>query len=67
MTPAANLPTASLIFVANWTAVSTKPAVPVAKFATCVIDTGGAPSLANMYANFRNDPNVLFEGLGEDS
>jgi hypothetical protein len=39
------------------------------KFATGVIDTGGAPSLASITMNFRkiqNDPNVIFGGLGED-
>jgi hypothetical protein len=46
--------------------VSTTPAVPVAKFAasvvnTCgkfatgVVDTGGAPSLANISANFQKN------------
>jgi hypothetical protein len=33
--------------------VSTTPAVPVAKFAAFVVDTGGAPSLANIFKNFR--------------
>ncbi len=49
--------------------VSTTPAVPVAKFATGVFDTSGAPSLANISANFKNnpnDPNVIFGGMGED-
>jgi hypothetical protein len=39
------------------------------KFATGVVDTGGAPLLANISANFqkiRNNPNVIFRGLGED-
>ncbi len=39
------------------------------KFATCVVDTGGAPGLANISVNFReiqNGPNVIFRGLGED-
>jgi hypothetical protein len=55
--------------VANLPPVSTTPAVPVAKFAagckfatgvfgTGVVDTGGAPSLANISMNFR--------GFGED-
>jgi hypothetical protein len=49
--------------VANFPSVATTPAVPVAKFATgvvdaCgkfatgVVDTGGEPSLANTSANF---------------
>jgi hypothetical protein len=47
----------------------------VAKFDAGVVDTsskfatgiGGAPSVANISANVRtNDPNVIFEGLGED-
>ena len=37
------------------------------KFATGVVDTGGAPLLANISANFRNDPNAFFRGLGEDN
>ncbi len=39
------------------------------KFATWVVDTGGAPWLANIFANFRkirNDPSVIIRGLGED-
>jgi hypothetical protein len=32
--------------------ISTTPAVPLAKFATDVFDTGGAPSLANISGNF---------------
>ncbi len=53
----------------NLPPVSTTPAVPVAKFATGVFDTGGAPSLANNSANFENFPNypnVIFGGLGLD-
>ncbi len=49
--------------VANLPPESATPAVPVAKFATGAVDTGGAPSLANISANFRkirNDPNVIF-------
>jgi hypothetical protein len=58
LTPAANLPP-----------VSFTPAESVAKFATGLIDTGGALSLANISENFRkirNDPNVIFGGLRED-
>jgi hypothetical protein len=54
--------------------------VPVAKFGAGVvdtggkvtkgfIDTGGAPSLVNISANFEkilNDPNVIFRGFGKD-
>jgi hypothetical protein len=36
-----NLMLVSLILVANLPRVSTTPAVQVAKFTTCVIDTGG--------------------------
>ncbi len=46
------------------------PAVAVEKFATGVIDTGGAPSLANISENhWKNSklPNFIFRGLGEDS
>ncbi len=45
------------------------PVVSVAKFTTGVSDTGGAPWLANISAIFRkirNDPKVIFRGLGED-
>jgi hypothetical protein len=35
--------------------VSTTPAVLVAKFAAGVVDTGGAPLLANISANFRKN------------
>ncbi len=56
LTPVANLPPAS----------TTTPVVPVAKFvagvvdtggkfATSVVDTDGAPSLANISANFQNN------------
>jgi hypothetical protein len=39
------------------------------KFATGVVDASGAPWLANISAifeKFRNDPKVIFRGLGED-
>jgi hypothetical protein len=35
--------------------VSTTTAVIVEKFAAGVVDTGGAPSLANISANFRKN------------
>jgi hypothetical protein len=35
--------------------VLTAPAVQVAKFAAGVVDTGGAPSLANISVNFRKN------------
>jgi hypothetical protein len=44
MTPVANLPP-----------VSTTQGKMVAQFATGVVDTGGAPWLANISANFRKD------------
>jgi hypothetical protein len=37
-------------------------------FAAGVVDTGGAPSLANISKNFRkiqNEPNVIFRALGK--
>jgi hypothetical protein len=43
LTPAANLPPLSLTPVANLPSVSTTQAKLVAKFATGVFDTGGAP------------------------
>ncbi len=66
--------------MANLPPVSTTPAVPVAKlaagtvdtggiFATDVVGTGGAPSLANISTNLkknRNYPNFIFGGSGED-
>jgi hypothetical protein len=53
---------------------ATTPAVPVAKFAPGVVDTGakfatgGAHSLENVSANhkIRSNPNVIFRGLGKD-
>ncbi len=45
--PVANLPPVSLIPAANLPLVSTTLAKPVAKFAAGVVDTGGAPLLAN--------------------
>ncbi len=42
--------------------VSTPPAVPMTKFATVVVDTGGSPRLAT--CEILNDPNVIFMGLG---
>ncbi len=47
------LPPASLISVANLPPVSTTLAKMVEKFATGVVDTGGAPWLANISTNFR--------------
>jgi hypothetical protein len=37
--------------VSNLPPVSTTSAVPVAKFATSIVDTGSAPSLANISEN----------------
>jgi hypothetical protein len=48
--------------VANLALVSTPPAVPMTKFATVVVDTGGSPRLAT--CEILNDPNVIFMGLG---
>jgi hypothetical protein len=51
--PAANcLPPVSLTPVANLLPVSTTQGKMVAKFATGVVYTGGAPWLANISANF---------------
>ncbi len=49
------LPPVSLIPVANLTTLSTTLAKLVAKFATGVVDTGGAPWLVNISANFRKN------------
>ncbi len=51
--PVVNLPPVSLTPVANLPPVSTTLAKLVAKFAAGVVDTGGAPLLANISANFR--------------
>ncbi len=53
LTPVANLPLVWLTPVANLPPVSTTSAVPVAKCATGVVDTGGAPLLANISANLQ--------------
>ncbi len=50
-TPVANLPSVSLIPVAICHPASLTPAELVAKFATGVNDTGGAPWLANFWKN----------------
>jgi hypothetical protein len=41
--------------VANLSPVSTTPAEPMAKFAAGLVDTSGAPSLANISANFQKN------------
>jgi hypothetical protein len=41
--------------VANLPPVSTTPGVPVAKFAACFVDTGGASSLVNISATFQKN------------
>jgi hypothetical protein len=51
LTPAANLLPVSLTPVANLHPVSTTQGKMVAKFATGVVDTGGAPWLANFRKN----------------
>jgi hypothetical protein len=43
LTPVAHLPPVQLTTVANLPLVSTTLAKPVEKFATSVVDTGGAP------------------------
>jgi hypothetical protein len=55
LTPVANLPPVSLTPVANLPPVSTTLAKLVEKFATGVVDTGGAPWLAIISANFRKN------------
>ncbi len=51
--PVANLLPVSFTPVANLPLVSTIPAITVAKFAACVDDIGGAPSLTNISPNFQ--------------
>jgi hypothetical protein len=46
--------------------VSTTLAGPVAKFSTGVVDTGGYRISSRIFGKIRNDPNVIFRGLGED-
>jgi hypothetical protein len=68
LTPAANLPPVLLTTVANLPPVSTTQGKMVVKFATGVVDTSGAPWLANISANFRkiqNGPNVILWGWGK--
>jgi hypothetical protein len=55
LTPVANLPPLSLTLVANLPPVSTMLAKMVEKFVTSVVDTGGAPWLTNISANFRKN------------
>jgi hypothetical protein len=48
--------------------VSTAPVVLVAKFAAGVVDTGGAPCLANnsvIFEKIQNNPYAFFRGLGK--
>jgi hypothetical protein len=62
------LPPVSLIPVANLPLVSTTQGELVAKFATGVIDTGGALDLRispRIFEKIRNDPNVIIRGLGK--
>jgi hypothetical protein len=49
------LPSVSLIPAENLPPVSTTLTNLVAKFAAGVVDTGGAPLLANISANFRKN------------
>jgi hypothetical protein len=68
LTLAANLPPVSLTPVANLPPVSTTQGKMVAKFATGVVETSGAPWLANISANFekiQNGLNVILWGWGE--
>jgi hypothetical protein len=55
LTLVANLPPVSLTQVANLTPVSTTLAKLVENFAAGDVDTGGAPWIANISANFRNN------------
>ncbi len=62
------LPQVSLTLVANFPLVSTTLAKLVAKFITGVVDTGGAPWLANISANFRkirNGPDGILWSWGK--
>jgi len=64
----ANLPPLSSTPVANLPPISATLAKRVEKFATGVVDTGGAPWLANISANFRNirnGPNGILWGWVE--
>jgi hypothetical protein len=67
LTPAANFPPVSLTAVANLPPVSTTLVKLVAKFAAGVVDTGGQPLAANIFANFRKNlkrPYWYSQGLG---
>ena len=56
------MPPISLTPVANLPLVSTTLAKLVAKFAAGVVDTGGAPLLANISANFRKKFETVLMG-----
>jgi hypothetical protein len=48
---------------------NTTPVVQAAKFAASVIDTGVAPDYQispRIFEKIRNDPHVIFKGLGEE-
>jgi hypothetical protein len=67
LTPVANLLLVLLTPVANLPSASSTPAELVAKFATGVVDTGGAPWLANIFANVWKKFEMnkcYFQGLG---
>jgi hypothetical protein len=62
VTPAANLPLVSLTPVENLPLVSTTPAVPVAKFAAGVVDTGGKFTTGTggaVHLHLRISPRIL--------
>ncbi len=80
LTPLTNWPPVSLTPVANLPPVSTTPAELVAKFAAGVVDTDGKFASVTLipvvylglristriFEKIRNNPSVIFRGLGED-
>jgi hypothetical protein len=66
LTPVANFPPIPLTLAANLPPVSTTSVELVSKFATGVVDTGGAPLIAQQIFKKFEMTLVLFSGLGED-
>ncbi len=64
LTPVVNLMSVSLTPVANLPPVSTTPVKLVEKFAASVVDTGGAPCLANISVNVQKKFETVRDTLG---
>jgi len=67
LTPVANFPLVSLSSEANLPPVSTKLVKLAEKLATGIVDTGGAPRLVNISANFQKNIGLVsmeYSGAG---